>query len=232
MSALAKDPEHRYQSADDLRADLLRFRRGRPLAAAPVTAIVTEVPTAASQATPAAALAAYAATVATPRVSTTAAAESTAPVYTRRKRQPALVTFTLLTLLVLVLVVGGILFAATKLGSSEADGRPCPTSSARTAHRDRQELAREAHLGWKQVTATSDRPVDTGRSRRIPKPGTSVKKNRTVTLTVSTGVGTRAQSRRRLAGRPSPTRRPSSPTPASRCKVNAAVEHLGRSRIA
>ena len=40
MSALAKDPDHRYQSADDLRADLLRFRRGRPLAAAPVTAIV------------------------------------------------------------------------------------------------------------------------------------------------------------------------------------------------
>ena len=30
-SALAKDPEHRYQSADDLRADILRFRRGRPL---------------------------------------------------------------------------------------------------------------------------------------------------------------------------------------------------------
>ena len=47
LSALAKDPEHRYQSADDLRADLLRFRRGRPLVAAPVTAIVTEVPTAA-----------------------------------------------------------------------------------------------------------------------------------------------------------------------------------------
>ena len=50
LSALAKDPEHRYQSADDLRADLLRFRRGRPLAAAPVTAIVAEVPTAATAA--------------------------------------------------------------------------------------------------------------------------------------------------------------------------------------
>ena len=29
-----------------MRADLLRFRRGRPLAAAPVTAIVAELPTA------------------------------------------------------------------------------------------------------------------------------------------------------------------------------------------
>src|SRR4051794_3508442 len=45
LSALAKDPEHRYQSADDLRAAILRFRRGRPLVAAPITALVTEVPT-------------------------------------------------------------------------------------------------------------------------------------------------------------------------------------------
>src|SRR5262245_21486893 len=44
MTALAKDPAQRYQTADDLRADLLRFRRGRPLAAAPVTALVAEVP--------------------------------------------------------------------------------------------------------------------------------------------------------------------------------------------
>src|SRR6478672_265256 len=47
MSALAKDPDHRYQSADDLRADILRFRRGRPLVAAPITALVTDLPTAA-----------------------------------------------------------------------------------------------------------------------------------------------------------------------------------------
>ena len=44
LTALAKDPDHRYQTADDMRADLLRFRRGRPLAAAPVTALVAEVP--------------------------------------------------------------------------------------------------------------------------------------------------------------------------------------------
>ena len=44
LTALAKDPDDRYQTADDMRADLLRFRRGRPLAAAPVTALVAEVP--------------------------------------------------------------------------------------------------------------------------------------------------------------------------------------------
>src|SRR5271154_3247469 len=64
MSALAKDPEHRYQSADDLRADLLRFRRGRPLAAAPVTGIVAEVPPSAATGT-----GGYASpTIASPRV--------------------------------------------------------------------------------------------------------------------------------------------------------------------
>src|SRR5262245_7125127 len=45
LAAMAKDPDLRYQTADDLRADLLRFRRGRPLAAGPVTALVAEVPT-------------------------------------------------------------------------------------------------------------------------------------------------------------------------------------------
>src|SRR5450631_297435 len=35
MTALAKLPEHRYQTADDMRADILRFRRGRPVVGAP-----------------------------------------------------------------------------------------------------------------------------------------------------------------------------------------------------
>src|SRR3954454_25288177 len=62
LTALAKDPALRYQTADDMRADLLRFRRGRPLAAAPVTALVAEVPTTATPAA-AAAAGAYAATM-------------------------------------------------------------------------------------------------------------------------------------------------------------------------
>src|SRR3954465_6240258 len=38
LTAMAKDVDERYQSAQDMRADLLRFERGRPLVAAPVTA--------------------------------------------------------------------------------------------------------------------------------------------------------------------------------------------------
>jgi serine/threonine-protein kinase len=44
MTALEKDPNRRYQSADDLRADLLRFRRGREIHGGPLTGIVTDVP--------------------------------------------------------------------------------------------------------------------------------------------------------------------------------------------
>ncbi|HZU74116.1 MAG TPA: Stk1 family PASTA domain-containing Ser/Thr kinase [Acidimicrobiales bacterium] len=39
LKAMAKDPDHRYQSADELRADLLRFIQGRPLAVDPATAL-------------------------------------------------------------------------------------------------------------------------------------------------------------------------------------------------
>src|SRR5882757_8646561 len=35
VTALAKAPENRYQTADDMRADILRFRRGRPVVGAP-----------------------------------------------------------------------------------------------------------------------------------------------------------------------------------------------------
>jgi beta-lactam-binding protein with PASTA domain/tRNA A-37 threonylcarbamoyl transferase component Bud32 len=45
VSAMEKDLDVRYQSADDLRDDLVRFGRGKPPSAAPVTAAVAELPT-------------------------------------------------------------------------------------------------------------------------------------------------------------------------------------------
>ena len=47
LTALAKDPNARYQTADDMRADLLRFRRGEPVLGGPQVAQVVEMPTAA-----------------------------------------------------------------------------------------------------------------------------------------------------------------------------------------
>src|SRR3954453_8723042 len=39
LQAMAKDPDDRYQTAEDLRADLLRFRQGRQVAATPPAAV-------------------------------------------------------------------------------------------------------------------------------------------------------------------------------------------------
>ena len=182
MSALAKDPDHRYQSADDLRADLLRFRRGRPLAAAPVTAIVAEVPTAAVANVGAAAYAATA-TVASPRVPVEPPASyAQAP---RRRRHPAM--FTLLTLLILAALLGGILFATSKLGPSQVK-----ISVPNVVKKQIDVAAREItaqHLLFVTKSVTSDKPIDSVVAQD-PKGGTDVKKGATVTLSVSAGVGT------------------------------------------
>jgi serine/threonine-protein kinase len=46
LTAMAKNVDERYQSAQDLRGDLLRFERGRPIVGAPMTAVATSLPTA------------------------------------------------------------------------------------------------------------------------------------------------------------------------------------------
>jgi serine/threonine-protein kinase len=183
MTSLAKDPEQRYQTADDMRADLLRFRRGRPLAAAPVTAIVAEVPTTATQAaTRAQSAYAAAATIATPRVDDRGR-QTDAPVYTRRKRKTALITTAIIILLIAVL--GGIFWAATQLGSSEAKvvvpdvrGRNLLVAI---------NILKQQHLSYRQENVTSDRPVGTVVDQD-PKPDTKATKNSTVKLMVSAGA--------------------------------------------
>jgi eukaryotic-like serine/threonine-protein kinase len=45
LTALAKNPNDRYQTARDFRADLVRFRQGQRIMMAPVTAMVAEIPT-------------------------------------------------------------------------------------------------------------------------------------------------------------------------------------------
>jgi serine/threonine-protein kinase len=178
MTALAKDPSHRYQTADDLRADLLRFRRGRPIAAAPVTAIVAEVPT---TATTAHAAEAYAATKATPRVEE-GLRHGGAPGYERRRPNPALVTF--LTLLALTAVIGAILFIAIRLGGSEAQVT-VPNVIGKNVTEAEREI-RDARLRPEIRRVPDARPVDTVIDQD-PRSG-KARRNSTVTLTVSDGA--------------------------------------------
>jgi eukaryotic-like serine/threonine-protein kinase len=179
LTAMAKDPDLRYQTADDLRADLLRFRRGRPLASAPVTALVTEVPT---SATTAAATGAYAATMATPKVDDRGrSAEGAA--YERKRRNPALVTT--LVLLALALVIGGILFAAIKLGDSQGHVT-VPNVVGENVSQATKDLEAKHLVADIQPVADS-RPKNIV-VRQNPASGASIEKGSNVTLFVSTGA--------------------------------------------
>ncbi len=106
MTALEKDPNRRYQSADDLRADLLRVRRGREIVGGPLTGVVTEVPSVGATAAGGAA------------GSRTAVAA--VPTASPRKRNPWAIAAIVVLLLALV---GGAAFLLTRqLGSTEGGG--------------------------------------------------------------------------------------------------------------
>ena len=186
MAALTKLPENRYQTADDMRADLLRFRRGRPVVGVPVAGLVAEAPgaTQAVRTTPAAAAAAYgASTVVNPRVDERGRMAGTQPV-ARPSRNTALVWF--LTFLGLAAVVGAILFAAIKLGGTQATVT-VPNEVTKKVDVAQQELA-NAHLK-PDVQRVPDPtvPVDVV-VRQNPAAGKNASRGSTVTLFVSSGA--------------------------------------------
>jgi len=189
MAALVKVPEGRYQTADDMREDLLRFRRGRPVVGAPLSALVVELPTpgatAAVRTTPAAAAAAYSAsTVMNPRVDERGRRTGTQPVVVRPRRNTALVW--ILTLLGLAAVVGAILFAAIKFGGSQATVT-VPNEVTKKVDVAQQDL-QNAHLrpDVQRVTDPTA-PIDTV-VRQDPAAGKSASRGSTVTLFVSSGA--------------------------------------------
>jgi eukaryotic-like serine/threonine-protein kinase len=103
MTALEKDPNRRYQSADDLRADLLRFRRGREILGGPLTGVVTEIPSGG---------AAAAAT------QTRTAATATPTAETRRRSPWGIAAI----VVVLLALVGGAAFLVTREIDSTSGG--------------------------------------------------------------------------------------------------------------
>jgi serine/threonine-protein kinase len=189
VTALAKAPENRYQTADDMRADILRFRRGRPVVGAPVTALAADHPTPAAtqaiRATPSAA-AAYGATVATPRVDDRGRITGTTPI-PRKRRNTALVW--ILTLLGLAAVLGAILFAATKLGGSQATVT-VPNVVTKNVAVAQQELTNSHLRATIQRVNNATVPVDVV-VRQDPAAGKSASRGSNVTLFVSSGTATK-----------------------------------------
>jgi serine/threonine-protein kinase len=197
-TALEKDPQSRYQTADDMRADLLRFRRGRPVIGAPATALVSGSPTRGTTQTMRTTTSpAYAATTVQPKVDERGRMAGNAPV-ARRKRNTALVW--LLTVLGLAAVIGAILFAATKLGDAQGDVK-VPSVALQNVDIATQEL-KNAHLTpVVQRRADATVPVDIVISQN-PAPGKSVSRGSNVVLAVSSGPEMKAIPTDIANGRP------------------------------
>ena len=113
LTALAKDPNARYQTADEMRADLLRFRRGEEVLGGPQTAQVVEMPTAAVASVAGAGAVAAGTTGSTP----------TAPRQAPRGRSKGVVATVAILIGILILVIGGLLVArfSSKGGTPEID---------------------------------------------------------------------------------------------------------------
>ncbi len=185
MTALSKEPENRYQTADDMRADILRFRRGRPVVGAPVAAMMVDHPTPSSTAAIRAnsAAEAYAAsTVVTPRVDERGRIAGQ-PSVSRKSRNTALVW--VLTLLGLAAVVGAILFAAIKLGGSQATVT-VPDEVTKTVQVAQQDLLNNHLRVTIQKVTDATHPVDIV-VRQDPVAGKNVSRGDMVTLFVSNG---------------------------------------------
>jgi beta-lactam-binding protein with PASTA domain/tRNA A-37 threonylcarbamoyl transferase component Bud32 len=105
LTAMAKDPDSRYQTADELRTDLLRFARGQPPLGGPATALIAD----------GTATAAVAPTQAAPA----AALDEPDPDEHRRKRRGALVAGILGAL-----VIAGVIIALLASGGGGGGGGP------------------------------------------------------------------------------------------------------------
>ncbi len=171
MVALAKSPAERYQSADELRADLMRFTEGQPVHAAARDG-------------------SYFGADVTRSVSAIAPAERTqaVPVATRaepRRREPRSgVAGLVIAIIVLILLAGGG-FAYLRLSAAPATlavpnvvGQDVATASA-TLIADNLVVGTTTLVHASQANGTV--------IATVPKAGKSVKKGAVITLTVSQG---------------------------------------------
>ena len=170
-TAMAKDLDARYQSADDLRADLLRFVRGQPPVGVPLTAAITEIPTTGAQSTIAMA---------------PVEAPTTADTYAPEKRRAG----PIIAVIVGVLLLGGLIALLLLGGGDKTGGGGGPVAQIAVPNVVGQQfnlakLALEkAGLKVARQEQDSARPADEVLAQ-APKAGAKLKKGDTVTLTVS-----------------------------------------------
>jgi len=176
LSAMSKDLDTRYQSADDLRDDLVRFGRGKAPSAAPVTAEVADFPTGDAVAQTQAVLptAAY-------------ADEDYAPRRNPRKIAGAVVASILGVLLVAMIIA----ILAGVFTSEPSGGAPTvavPNVVGQTF--DEAKLALEAKgFEVEREDEESNQPADQVLGQDPPQ-GQKLERGETITLTVSSATVT------------------------------------------
>ncbi|MFM7617416.1 MAG: Stk1 family PASTA domain-containing Ser/Thr kinase [Actinomycetes bacterium] len=172
LSTLAKDPNARYQTADDLRADLLRFRRSEQVLGGPQTAQVVEMPTAAVPGVPTGAGGATA----------TTAAVRQAP----RGRNKGVVATVAVLIGILILVVAGLLAARFTNDTSRSEVDVPSVIGI-------QEQPATLTLQQRGFKVRVDRLPSTRPEGEVfgqdPRPGTRINEGETVLLRVSAGEG-------------------------------------------
>jgi serine/threonine-protein kinase len=186
LTLLAKDPAHRYASAEELRADLRRFVEGHPVAAAAMAADATaairrpvQPPVDATQAVHTQHTGPR--TTASPRVQ---------PTYEPPRRTGAF----LVVLVLLLLILAGLLFALAKvLGIGEADDT-VPTVAVPLVVGDTAEVATQklTDQGFtvKRIDETDPATPVGIVFRQEPDQGTELESGAEVTIHVSSGAPT------------------------------------------
>jgi eukaryotic-like serine/threonine-protein kinase len=184
LTAMAKNVALRYQSADDLRADLLRFERGRPLVGGPMaamTAYESEIPTA----TQAQSIVVPAPVVVDDR----RAAPAPAAAPSRRKnRTGAVIAIGLAFGLLLALIV--VLISQVDLGGGGGGAPTLDVPSVVGLPYGQAEAALTAQ-GFKVERVDDTTQVNTPADQILaqnPEGGSKLEKGGTITLTVSSNT--------------------------------------------
>ncbi len=186
MKALAKDPDARYQSAGDLRADLLRFGRGQPVMAAVeptrVAAAVGGAGVGSAFAADPTRVQGVAGTTATPPPTVGGAGAPQEPDRSGRWKIVALVIALLVAVAVLIFFLGRAFgwWDSTKTLTVPADVIGKPVGAATT----QLHQAGFTHVSAQQQTSSVS-PGTVIATR--PPPGSKLKSDKDLTLVVSSG---------------------------------------------
>jgi beta-lactam-binding protein with PASTA domain/aminoglycoside phosphotransferase (APT) family kinase protein len=189
LKAMAKNRADRYSSAEALRADLLRFAQGRPVAAEGVTATAAAAAAAPTGVMPTAArgdgtAAGVEGTRMMPRNTEVLVEEAVPP-----QRPPARTSTYIVILAVLLAVLGALLFLlARELGVGGGGEVVVPNVVG-----DTQEVAtrklRDADLRVDVIEQQNEANAPGQVLTQSPTPGARVRENSTVRITVAAGPG-------------------------------------------